>query len=287
MPAASGRFISSRSFTIPTAKKTLFKGTAHELAVPSGRSGKRGIRDAEDVIRRILDHPSTPVFICSKLIQRFVDDEINFRKPSEGPYAGLLARCIAAWNATTPKGNIRKVLETIFDSKEFWTGRTYRSKVKDPFEYIASTARALGAKTSGRRLVPHLRAIGMELFTRDDPDGWPEVGGEWVDTGSFQSRMVFALEITARRARGSDHYWDAASFLKTHRLDTAEKIVDFFGTVLYAGEMTAQDRSMVLDFLTTNQVGEKSPLRSDRRDFEPRVRQALGLLFSLPEWQFQ
>ena len=56
--------------------KTLFKGSSHRLDVPAGRSGTEGILDAENAIERILDHPSTALFISSKLIQRFAGENI-------------------------------------------------------------------------------------------------------------------------------------------------------------------------------------------------------------------
>ena len=64
--------------------------------------------------------PPTAQFICKKLIKKFVADEVP---PS------LLADCIATWNSTTPKGNIREVMRTILESEEFWSEEAYRARL--------------------------------------------------------------------------------------------------------------------------------------------------------------
>src|SRR6185295_13534958 len=158
-----------------------------------GRTGTAGYQDAVDAINRILNHPSTATFICSKLIQRFVGDQIDFRNPSTGPYSALLAKCIAAWNSTNPKGNIKEVMRVILTQdldpssptkvEGFWSEGARAAKVKSPFEYVASTVRVLGAETDGISTVDPLLAMGMEVFTRDEPNGWPETGDKLMNTG--------------------------------------------------------------------------------------------------------
>ncbi len=269
--------------------KHLFKGTPHALEIGSGREGPAGLKDAEEAIRRILEHPSTSIFVCTKLIQRLVSDEIDFRTPQEGPFAGLLSRCVDAWNSTEPKGNIRKVVKTILSSPEFWSERAYRAKIKDPFEFIVSTLRALNAESSGLGVTKSLASMGMELFTRDDPDGWPELGGEWVDTGSFQSRILFAQTLTETQSSGNAYQpgWDAESFVDGNHIETADDIVKFFEATLFQGMLRDSDRDLVRTFLTTDAADEPLPLERSRPDYLERVRRALGLMLSLPEWQFQ
>ena len=253
--------------------KKLFKGTPYELDVPAGRKGPKGLSEAEDAMNRILEHPSTAIFICSKLIQRFVGDEIDFRKPKEGDLAPLLERCVEAWNSTEPKGNIRTVVKTILSSPEFWSESAYRAKVKDPFEYVTSTLRALDARSSGLGVPKSLAEMGMEMFTRDDPDGWPELGGEWVDTGSFQTRMAFSQELTETAPLGEDGpSWDAADFFEQHDLETADDIVNFFEMVLFQREWRPVDRELIEKFLTTDAADRPVPLDPDRSDYFDRER---------------
>ena len=58
----------------------------------------------------------------------------------------------------------------------------------------------------------------MELFVRDDPDGYSEIGSEWMDTGTLLDRMTFAQII----ANNSDKYinWDAETLFSERGPDT-------------------------------------------------------------------
>ncbi|MBI4603763.1 MAG: DUF1800 family protein [Planctomycetes bacterium] len=265
--------------------KTLFKGSPAQLEV-EGKAGTSGLEEAEAAIARILEHPSTALFVCSKLIQKLAGDEIDFRKPSEGPYAGLLKRAVEAWNASSPKGSIVDVARTILTSEELWSERAHRSKVKDPFEYIASGVRALGGQTSGRGLVGHLHSMGMALFTRDEPDGWPEPGLEVVDIGTFRSRVAFAAALS-EGASGSDPCWDPVTLLEGSSLESPEAIAGALDDLLFQGTLPAHAKAVVQDYLTTGDDGKPLPLRRDGPDFLPRLRQAVGLMLSLPQWQYQ
>ena len=267
--------------------KTLFKGSPQSLPVP-GAAGPDGAKEAQAAIERILDHPSTATFVCAKLIQRFVGDEIDFRKPSDGPYAALLRRTIDAWNASHPKGDIKAVVRTILSSDEFWSETARRAKVKDPFELIASSLRALGGRSSGLGLPEHLQAMGMELFTRNEPDGWPEVGSELLDTGTFRSRLAFAQALAlGNPASSPDLGWDARSTIEKHHLDDPARVIDFFDALLFQGSLSPRERAAVHEFLTTDDAYGALPRESTRPEFEERVRGAVGFLLSLPQWHLQ
>jgi uncharacterized protein (DUF1800 family) len=260
--------------------KTLFRSTPYQLNVPAGRTGTNGIQDADDAITRILNHPSTASFVCSKLIQRFVNDAIDFRNPAQGDYAGLLARCISAWNSTTPKGDIAKVMRVILTSPEFWSEGAYRAKVKSGFEAIASTVRVLDGMTDGVSVVDDLQAMGMQIFDRDDPDGNPEAGTELMDTNGILNRIKLAQAMSEGTTAALG--WTASTYLTAHGINTADKFVDFFDDLLFQGTLTAVDRAMVKEFLTTDITYQNTVPFS-----AIQAQQALGLMLSLPQWQFQ
>ena len=61
-------------------------------------------------------------------------------------------------------GDIREVLRTMFHSPEFWAADAYRAKMKTPFEFVASAARASGADIQNALpLVGTLNRMGMPL----------------------------------------------------------------------------------------------------------------------------
>ena len=80
----------------------------------------------------LAHHPSTAKFISRKLAMRFVSDN---------PPQGLVDRMAETF--LKKDGDIREVLRTMFHSPEFWSADAYRAKMKTPFEFVASAARAL------------------------------------------------------------------------------------------------------------------------------------------------
>jgi hypothetical protein len=58
----------------------------------------------------------------------------------------------------------------------------------------------------------------MELFVRDDPDGYSEKGSDWMDTSTLLERMTFAQKM----AGNADKYveWDAETLFSERGPDT-------------------------------------------------------------------
>ncbi|TKJ38165.1 MAG: hypothetical protein CEE38_05250 [Planctomycetes bacterium B3_Pla] len=281
-----------------TGGKTLFEGTLYRIAIPAGqgagRGGLVGLGDTLDIVQSMANHPSTVEFICIKLIQKFVSDEITLATYKDGTapaeLTNLLADAIAAWNFTDPKGNIATVMQTILDpvnqSNIFWSQSAYRSKVKTPIEYINSSLRALDATAGGKGLPGLNDAMGMHLFTRDDPDGYSELGFDWIDTASMLERIDFVRELS--RDSNAEYYWDAILFLDERNLETAAQIVDYFDELLFQNTLPEANRNLLLEYLATDANGEPRRLnRLNPQDFQRRTQEFAGLLLSMPQWNFQ
>ena len=281
-----------------TSGKVLFEGTSYRIVVPegrgSGRMGLTGLRETLNIVQLMASHPSAAEFICIKLIQKFVSDEITLATYKDGTAPAelqdLLAEMLAAWNSTTPAGNIATVMDTILDpvnqSSLFWSETAYRTKVKTPVEFINSSLRALDAGASGKGLPGLNNAMGMHLFTRDDPDGYSELGFDWIGTASMLERIDFVRDLAQNRK--SDYYWDALLFMDERNLETTLQIVAYFDELLYQNMLPEANRSLLLDYLATNSDGVR--LRLDRMDpqaFKERVEEFVGLLLSMPQWNFQ
>lgn len=281
-----------------TSRKALFEGTPHRIVIPegqgSGRMGLTGLNDTLDIVQSIASHPSTAEFICIKLIQKFVSDEITLATYKDGTapleLQDLLAEALAAWNSTTPVGDIATVMGTILDpvnqSSLFWSETAYRTKVKTPVEFINSSLRALDAGASGKGLPDLNNDMGMHLFTRDDPDGFSELGFDWIGTSAMLERIDFARNLAQNRK--ADYYWDSLLFLDERNIETAQQIVDFFDELLFQNTLPEANRNLLLNYLTTDANG--APLRLNRlnpQDFKDRVEEFVGLLLSMPQWNFQ
>jgi uncharacterized protein (DUF1800 family) len=253
-----------------------------------------GLQDALDVIRSMVSHPSTAEFICTKLIQKFVSDEITLAsyKNQTAPEGlrKLLDDSIAVWYSTDPPGNIASVMRTILDpvnqSNVFWSQIAYRSKIKTPIEYINSSLRALGADVSGRGLPQLNDTMGMHLFTRDDPDGYSELGFDWIDTASMLERIDFVRELAENR--NSEYIWDPMRVLQERQPKTADQIVNYFDELFYQNTLKIADKFLLLHYLTTDENG--SPISLDgmnMQDRQEQIQETVGLTLSLPQWHFQ
>ncbi len=277
-----------------TSQKVLFQGTVYETVVPAGRKGIDGLRDALDVLESMVDHPSTAEFLCIKLIQKFVSDDLTLATYKDGSapieLRELLDDAITAWYSTEPPGHIATVMHTILDpvsqSNLFWSETVYRDKVKTPIEYINSSLRVLDAQADGEGLPGLNDAMGMALFTRDDPDGYSELGSDWIDTASMLERIEFVNELAENN--NTAYTWETARLLEAWDLQEPEQIIDFFDEMLYQRTLSDANRSLLLQYLTTDETGQPEPLNHrDVSEFQMRVEELLGLMLSLPQWHFQ
>jgi uncharacterized protein (DUF1800 family) len=100
-------------------------------------------------------------------------------------------------------GDIRQVMRTLLDSPEFWSEGAYRSKLKSPLEMVASATRAAGADVqSAFSLAAQVAQLGQPLYRKEEPTGYSNSSGDWVNSGTLLARMNFALALTANRLPG-------------------------------------------------------------------------------------
>lgn len=275
-------------------EKRLFEGTEFAMRIPGGRTGQAGVLDAIDVIDGMISHPSTAEFICIKLINRFVSDEITLQSYKDGsapaPLIDLLDRMIAEWRSTSPQGNIRTVMTTMIDasslSTAFWSDAAWKAKIKTPVEFINSTLRVLKAEATGAGLPELNEQLGMEFFVRNDPDGWSEMGLDWMDTGTLLARTKFAQGFAANRFSGM-FSWDTADYLLANDLQTAAEIVDHFDRLLFQGTLPSSHREVLIRFVESDTAGHFMELDPLGTDYIRRVQSMVGLILSAPEWQYQ
>ena len=152
----------------------------------------RGIEDGEDVLNILSHSPATARFIATKLVRRFVADD---------PPPTLVGDAAATFLKTD--GDIREVVRTIVTSNEFYSQRAFRSKVKSPFEVVVSAMRALNAEPdSTPRSAFAIAYLGEPLYGHQAPNGYPETGDAWMNTGAILNRINFGMTVAANRIPG-------------------------------------------------------------------------------------
>jgi uncharacterized protein (DUF1800 family) len=194
----------------------------------------RGEEDAEDVLDILAKSPSTAHFISFKLARRFVSDS---------PSKALVDHAAQVYLKTD--GDIREVVRSIITSPEFFSQRAFRSKVKSPFEVVVSAARALNAAPdSTPRSAQLIAYLGQPIFGHQAPNGWPETGESWMNTGAILNRINFGMAAAAGRLPGAD-------IRQLPELDTIasaprEKQVDAVVAVILDGMVSPDTRAVLL-----------------------------------------
>jgi hypothetical protein len=153
----------------------------------------RGIEDGEDVLDIISRSPATAKFIATKLARRFISDN---------PPQSVIDDAAAVFLKTN--GDIREVVRTIVTSNEFYSQQAFRSKVKSPFEVVVSAMRAMNAAPdSTPRTAGAIAYLGEPLFGHQAPNGYPETGDAWMNTGAILNRINFGMAVAANRLPGA------------------------------------------------------------------------------------
>ena len=151
-----------------------------------------GIEDGLKVLDILAHHRSTARFISRKLAMRFVADN---------PPPSLVDKMARTF--ISKDGDLRAVMETMFHAPEFWSEGAYRAKVKSPLEMVASAVRALDANVSfSFPLSQQLNQLGQPLYRKQEPTGYTNAGGEWVNSAALLARMNFAIALVSNRIPG-------------------------------------------------------------------------------------
>jgi uncharacterized protein (DUF1800 family) len=192
----------------------------------------------EDEGERVLDilarSPATAHFITTKLARHFVSDD---------PPKALVDRCAGTFSKSD--GDIRETMRCIITSPEFFSRAAYRAKVKTPFELVASALRAVGAQPDTTpRTAQIVARLGQPIFGRQTPDGWPDHGDAWMNTGAILNRINFGLSLAAGQIPGARlDNWPA---FDTLRAEPRAQQVDGVIKSMLGGQASTETREVLM-----------------------------------------
>lgn len=330
--------------TVPARFGPPWAGRNYELDVPA-RNGTAGMQDGYDVINHLANQPFTEEFISVKLCRLLVHDNFDFgydyTDPNLSPEGQLVKQCMLAWENSVPQGQIREVLRTIFNSDLFRGNAAAMQKVKTPLEFTLSAIRALRSSTNGsgapdtfsadtdgysisgvmsgngqNLAYPLNRMGGMQLFDRQDPNGYPEDAPGWISAGTLAERIRWVQTFcmyTNETGRGDSINGNNTSnksvcspvALLAYKLPlqnppgaitNAANVADYLLSILFPGEgpgNLALYRAATIKFLNTADDGiTSSPLNAlsatgNPSPLENRIRGALATLITAPRFQEQ
>ena len=214
------------------------------------------MKEGLEVLHLLATSPATAHFISQELAVRFVSDT---------PPPALVDRMAAKFLKSD--GDIAAVMETMFQSKEFWAPQVYRAKVKTPLEFLASAVRA-GNATVGNALplVQAMNRLGMPVWGMATPNGYGWTAKDWVSSNALISRMNVALALSGNRVPGT-------------RMD--------FGAVGSADATAAMEKALEEELLeepATEKTRAAVMAESESQGSAP-VDTMAGLLLGSPEFQ--
>jgi uncharacterized protein (DUF1800 family) len=339
-------YAGGQSKVVPARFGAPWAGTPYRLVIPPGRvtGNTNGILDGYDVANHLATLPFTMEYLSVKLCRLFVHegfpnpttktgtpeyDFYDYTNPNRSAEAELVRRCMVAWDTPTGsparKGNIRSVLNVIFNSDLFRSHGGTLQKVRTPVEFAVAAMRSIrstnstggltsdtdGYSISGRSRTassaPLTRMGSMMLFDRDAPDGYPEAGAPWISSGTLAERIRFVqtalmAATDANKADGISggnfNLTDPVALLKAKlpsgSWNNAGAVADLFlGFLLPAeGKANLDDyRTLAINFLNTADSGTGSSLFSGLGNttaaYDTRVRAMVSMLMTLPRFQEQ
>ena len=249
----------------------------------------RGIEDGEHVLDIVARHPATARFIATKLARRFVSDD---------PPASLVDRAAQTFSRT--RGDIRETVRTIVTSQEFFAADAYRAKVKSPFELVVSALRAMNATPDMTpRTAQVVARLGQPLFLHQAPNGWPERGDAWINSGAILNRINFGLVLAGGALPGAR----PESWVRYEGLRVAPRAAQVDGVIagLLGGEASVETRKILTEGVnpmlnsavpdTSIVDDDMAPRTRNRRDAFSRpvnldgLKEIIGLALGAPEFQ--
>jgi len=239
------------------------------VKIPSGGGMSDGLRVIE-----ILSHsPATAHHISFELAQRFVADQ---------PPPALVDRMAKTF--LDSNGDLRKVMQTMLDSPEFWQQGYDRSKVKSPLEMVVSSLRALGANVQNPlQLTRVVAQMGEPLYGMEPPTGYANTGDAWVSSAGLIARLNFALALAANRFPGVTV--DLARFAPGDA--NLQQVTNGLFQSLLRGEVSPGTRATV-ERLLARASGQTQPMADDGNPHPAtpgQTQMVAGLILGSPEFQ--
>jgi uncharacterized protein (DUF1800 family) len=243
-----------------------------------------GVDEGLKALEMLAHHRSTARFISKNIAIRFVADD---------PSPALVDRMAATFLATD--GDIREVLRTMIHSPEFWSPKTYGTKMKTPLDLVVSAVRASGANVvSPDALVDNLSAMGMQPYGMAVPTGYSMSSAQWDNEGGLLARMNFSTALTQGNLPGVQ--FDPSSLVtlgiltslneprakavlatKPTGLDFAIALTE---DTMLPGELQPKDEAVI-----RKQTEDPEPASAAMSSMTNRLRFVAGFILASPEFQ--
>ncbi len=268
-----------------------------------------GYNEGVQLLKTLANHKSTATFISKKLATRFVSDN---------PSVSLVNKMAATFLKT--KGNIKEVILTMVEAKEFWQKEALREKTKSPIEYVISSLRLINADiTQPFQISNWVTKMGQQLYYYQAPTGFPDKAQYWINTGSLLNRMNFGLALASKRIPGVT--FDLAVLNNNHEPESAHDALIQYTKILLPNRDVTTTIKRLTPLINDPTIGtkindaavkksnvpvkiedednnmkmmEEKPLKKAKKLMEPQTKnfgdnsmlaQVVGIIIGSPEFQ--
>ncbi len=257
--------------------------------------------DGMKVIELIANHPGTARYIARRMCIRLIGDNVD--------EATVQAVADVFYANRTADDQIAKTVRAIATSAAF--ANTYADKIKRPYEAMISALRTAqvqlnmkptlktGTDAQGKPnawwednmfrwdgLNNNYEALGMPMFQRRSPDGWPDKQRNWSgSTGMiFRWKLMFFILDTGSKTDRTDIDVDVVGQTNTHvPVRSTANIVDYWIDRLVGQPMAAATRNDLIQYLGK---GSATPNLNDAA-VARRLVLMVSLILSSPEFNWR
>jgi len=201
-----------------------------------------GIKEAEQVIERLVTHPSTARFIATKLTRRFIADD---------PPQEIVQK--AAQTFLNTNGDLKSVLRVILlDGLPL-----AQPKYKRPANFVLSALRMLNVESDGIGVQDYLLRMGQSYFNWPTPDGYPDYSEAWQ--GNLLPRWQFAFELIRGEIKGTKT--GLKELMDVSNAGNLQGEVDAVSSLLLGAPLASITRDELIDSVLAAGASEEETLQ--------------------------
>jgi uncharacterized protein (DUF1800 family) len=239
--------------------------------------GQKGKWTGEDIVRICLEQKACPRFIVRKLFKFLISETENATPELIEPLAVQFGKDF----------DIKAVVETMLRSNLFFSGVSYRSRIKSPVSYVLGIVRGFEARLGVTNLARTLEQLGQNLFNPPSVKGW-DGAQTWLNGQTLLTRQNLALNLCESRSKepkAADSSPLPVLLARHHGRTNDAELVEFFVQLFLQGGV-ADDTKMKLVEYVASTKNQKYPVYWSQQDVsEHRVISLCHLVLTLPEFQ--
>jgi uncharacterized protein (DUF1800 family) len=226
------------------------------VTIPAGSPslGQEGIKEGEQMLDVLVNHPSTARFIATKMLRWLLTPD---------PTETQISTIASVYRATG--GDIKSMIRAILNDS--WLPAA-PMKLKRPFHFLASALRStVPAVTSLSPMNSQLTSLGHPIFSWDTPDGFPDKIEYWA--GNIVPRWAFGTTMSNLNS--------ATTLLvdtTLYRAGSPDAAVDLIDQNFFGGEMPLVTRTGLLSYIKAGTFTDA------------RVRETIALAISANAFQW-